>query len=173
MDKTEFLKRLEESPRPVMVDLWAAWCGPCRAMEPAFKVAEEKYAGQVDVWKINADESPEVLKHLRVMGIPTVVGFSGGKEIIRRTGVQSVEALDILFQATLNGQSSVIVPPAPIDRLIRAGGGLALLLMGWTSGRSILLMAAGAVLLFSAFYDRCPVYRAIAPRIAEFFQRSK
>jgi thioredoxin 1 len=173
MKNIEFRKRVFENKKPVIVDLWAPWCAPCRGMEPAFKQTSQKYVGQVDVLKINADESPEVLKALGVMGIPTVVGFAGGKEILRRTGMQSAGALDIIFDATLNQRKPIIIPPAPIDRLIRSAGGLALIVLVWFSGQSILLMGIGGVLLFSAFYDRCPIYKAIVPRLATLFHRAK
>jgi thioredoxin 1 len=141
-------------------------------MEPAFKQIGQKYVGQVDILKINADESPEVLKVLGVMGIPTVVGFAQRKEILRRTGMQSVEALDILFDSTLHQRKPVIIPQAPIDRLIRSAAGLALLILGWFFGQSFILMGIGGVLLFSAFYDRCPIYKAIVPRLVTLFSRS-
>ena len=173
MKNSEFQKRLVENPRPIIVDLWAPWCAPCRAMGPAFQQVSQKYKGQVDVLRINADNSPEVLKALGVMGIPTVVGFANGKIILRRTGMQSAAALDILFDSTLHQRKPAIIPPAPIDRLIRSGSGLALLALGWFYGHSILLMAIGAVLLFSAVYDRCPIYKAIVPRLKTLFQRSK
>jgi thioredoxin len=173
MKNVEFQKRLMENANPVIVDLWAPWCGPCRAMEPAFKQTSQKYIGQVDVLKINADESPEVLRALGVMGIPTVVGFANGRETVRRTGMQSAEALDILFDATLHQRKTAITPPAPIDRIIRSGAGLALITLGLFSGQWMLLIGIGGILLFSAFYDRCPIYRAIVPRLANFFQRSR
>jgi len=172
MTNDEFQKRLAENVKPVIVDLWASWCGPCRAMEPAFKQTSQKYIDQVDVLKINADESPEVLKALGVMGIPTVIGFAGGKEILRRTGMQSFEALDIIFDSTLHQRKPAIIPLAPIDRLIRSGAGLAFIALGWYTGQSILLMGMGAVLLFSAFYDRCPIYRAIVPKLVSWRPKS-
>jgi thioredoxin 1 len=172
MKNVEFQKRLAQNSKPVIVDLWAPWCAPCRAMEPAFKQISQKYRDQVDVLKINADESPEVLKALGVMGIPTVVGFAGGKEILRRVGMQSAEGLDILFDATLHQRKPAINPPAPIDRLIRSVVGLALLALGWFWGQSLLIMAIGGILLFSAFYDRCPIYKAIVPRLAAIFRHS-
>jgi thioredoxin len=170
MNNSEFQKRLVENSKPMMVDLWAPWCAPCRAMEPAFKQISQKYNDQVDVLKINTDESPEVLKALGVMGIPTVVGFAYGKEIVRRTGMQSTEALDILFDSTLHQRKPTIIPPAPIDRLIRSGAGLAFLALGWSFGQSILLIGIGGVLLFSAFYDRCPMYKAIVPRLVAWLR---
>lgn len=172
MKNSDFQKRLLENPRPIIVDLWAPWCGPCRAMEPAFKQTSEKYHGQVDILKVNADESPEVVKALGVMGIPTVVGFANGKEILRRTGMQSPKALDILFDSTLHQRKPGVIPPTPVDRLIRSGAGLALITLGWFTGQSILLIGIGSVLLFSAFYDRCPIYRAIVPRLTALMRRS-
>jgi thioredoxin len=172
MNQNEFRNRLNENPRPVIVDLWAAWCVPCRRMEPAFKQVSQKYAGQVDVWKINADESPEILKALGVMGIPTVVGFAHGKEILRRTGIQSAEALGIIFEAALHERKPAIIPPAPIDRLLRSGAGLAFLALGWFFGQSIILMVIGGALIFSAVYDRCPIYRAIIPHVTALIHRS-
>ncbi|MHC1740596.1 MAG: thioredoxin domain-containing protein [Anaerolineaceae bacterium] len=173
MKRLDFQRKLKTNPRPIIVDLWAPWCKPCRAMEPAFKLASSKYSGQVDVLKINADESPEVLKFLGVMSIPTVIGFANGKEILRRTGMQSADGLDILFDSTLHQRKPAIMPPTPIGRLIRSVAGIALIVIGWFANRSIILIALGAVLLFSAFYDRCPIYRGIAARVKGLFQRSK
>jgi thioredoxin len=172
MNALEFQKLLLDSPKPLIVELWAPWCGPCRAMAPAFLQIGQKFAGRVDVLKINADEEPEVIKFLGVMGIPTMIGFANGQEIVRRTGLQSQEALEILFGATLQQNRAVITPPAPLDRWIRSGAGLALIAVGWFWGQSVLLASLGGVLLFSAFYDRCPIFRALAPRISALFQRS-
>lgn len=172
MKQSEFLKRIRENPRPVMIDLWAPWCAPCRAMGPIFEQVGQKYAGQVDVLKINADESPEVMRTLRVMSIPTVIGFAGGEEIIRQTGLQSAKGLEAMFDATLHQRKAEVIPPAPIHRLSRSVAGLTLLALGAFYGPSLLLVALGVIVLFSAFYDRCPIYRAIAPRVASWFRRS-
>ncbi len=171
MKPETFFAKLKANPRPVIVDLWAPWCGPCRVMEPTFKQIARKYENQVDVWKINADESPDVLRSLKVMGIPTTIGFAQGQEIIRKTGVQSLESLDILFDATLYQRSAVILPPAPMDRWIRSIAGLVLIILGWFLGHSLLISAIGAVILFSAFYDRCPIFRAVAPRLMKLVKK--
>lgn len=172
MKRKEFLSRINESSKPIIVDLWAPWCGPCRVMEPTFKQTSQKYIETVDVLKINADDSPEVVKYLKVMSIPTIIGFANGKEILRRTGIQSSEALDILFNSTLHKRKPVIIPPAPIDRVIRSIAGLGLLLLGLVQGYSFVLIGIGGMLLFSAFYDRCPIYRTIIPRLIALFQES-
>jgi thioredoxin len=171
MKNTELQNRIRKNPRPMIVDIWAPWCAPCRAMEPAFKQTSQKYSGQVDILKINADDSQEVLKALGVRSIPTLMAFAGEKLIMRRTGIQSAQELEMLFEAALNQRKPAIVPPAPIHRIIRTVGGLALIAFGWFTNQSYLLMGIGAVLLFSAVYDRCPIYRAIVPRLLEKFQK--
>jgi thioredoxin len=173
MKQSEFKSRVKNNPRPLILDIWAPWCMPCRAMAPAFEKTRQKYTGTVDILKINADESPDVLKNLGVMGIPTLIGFYEGKEILRRTGVQSAGQLDFLFDATLHQRIPAIIPPAPATRIFRSAAGLVLMAIGWSLGQSLLLMGIGAVIIFSAFYDRCPIYRAIAPRIKAYFSRTK
>lgn len=171
MSPDKFYAKLKASPRPVIVDLWAPWCTPCKVMEPAVKQMAKKYAGQVDIWKINADEAPDVLRSLKVMGIPTMIGYANGQEIVRKTGVQTPQSLDIMFDATLHGRSAVILPPAPAARMIRSIAGLLLIILGWSLWQSPILAVLGGVLLFSAFYDRCPIFRAVAPRVIEFFKK--
>lgn len=171
--KTEaFYTKLKANPRPVIVDLWAPWCAPCRVMEPTLKQVTQKYKGQVDVWKINADEAADLLRSLKVMGIPTTIGFAQGQEIIRKTGVQSVESMDILFDATLHQRSAVILPPAPADRWLRSIAGLLIIVLGWILWHSLIIAAIGGVVVFSAFYDRCPIFRAVAPRVLSLLKKS-
>lgn len=175
MNLNEFTRKIKNTPQPIIVDLWAPWCGPCRAMEPGFKQVTQKYQGQVMVVKINADDSQDVLRHLGVMGIPTVIAFADGQEIIRRTGFQSAEALAILFEAALHKIKPAVLPPAPIDRLIRTVAGLAFLILAFflPGGWNWAIAIAGGGLVFSAFYDRCPIYRALAPRILALLKTGK
>jgi thioredoxin 1 len=173
MKKFEFQRKIKNNLKPIIVDLWAPWCAPCRAMEPAYKQTSQKYNGRVDVLKINADESPDVMKKLGVMSIPTVIGFANGEEILRRSGMQTQSMLDFFFDATLNQKKLAIMPPAPAIRVIRTILGLSLLIVGWFLNRSIILMVLGAVVIFSGYYDRCPIFKAFAPRFKSLFQRSK
>ncbi len=168
MEKEKFIAKLKANPRPVVADFWAVWCMPCRMMEPAMQKMEQAYEGRVDVWKINADEQPGLLRELGIMGIPTMIAYRDGQELTRKVGVQSESALTALFASVESGEQVQEVRPAltPLSRFVRAGGGLALGLWGALSSQpSILLIVIGAVLLFSAVYDRCPIYAALKPRV--------
>jgi len=73
-------------PRPVLVDLWAAWCAPCRMIAPTLEEIAGELMGQVRIAKLNVDENPEAHAGMRVSGIPTLVMFKGGKEVDRVVG---------------------------------------------------------------------------------------
>ena len=73
-------------PRPVLVDLWAAWCAPCRMIAPALLEIAGDLMGKVRIAKLNVDENPGTQASLRVSGIPTLVMFKGGREIDRVVG---------------------------------------------------------------------------------------
>lgn len=170
MKKLEFQRKIKVSRKPVIVDLWAPWCKPCKAMEPAFKEVSAKYADKVEVLKINADESTEVLQELHVMGIPTVIGFLDGKEIVRKNGYQSASGLEAMFEAAISGQKPAVMPPAPIDRLVRSLLGAAIIIAGWFITQSFIPVILGAVVVFTGFYDRCPVFKAISARFTKHSQ---
>jgi thioredoxin len=168
MSKDDFVARLQQNPRPVVVDFWAPWCGPCRFIQPAIEKLKEEYAGQVDVWKINADEEPNILRGLNIYGIPTLVAFHNGQEVSRRTGAASAGVLATLFEAALSGTKPAKQGPAPMDRLLRLLGGFALIALAYTgnfAGLYMVLAALGGLAMFSAVYDRCPIYKAISTRI--------
>jgi thioredoxin len=164
MDKDTFLTKLKENPRPVVVDIWAPWCMPCRAMSPALERVSKQYDGQVDLWKINADEHPELARSLNVMSIPTLIAFQGQQEISRAIGAQNEGGITSFFEAALSGEA----PKRGIaahDRLLRLLAGTALAIAGWSAGQNLLLLALGGLIAFSAVYDRCPIYQAISTRI--------
>lgn len=170
MTYAEFREKLKASPLPVVVDLWAPWCMPCRAIAPSLERLKKDYHGRVDLWKINADENPEVLRGLGVYGIPTVLAFGNGEEIARRTGAQPQAGLAELFDAALEGKPPVKSGLAPTDRLLRLTAGMALAGIGVVSGPSLLLVALGGLVLFSGIYDRCPIWKALAPHLAKLLK---
>jgi len=75
-----------QSTVPVLVDFWAAWCGPCRQIAPAVEEIATEYAGRVKVLKLDVDENPEVSGRYNVLGIPTLLLFKGGSVVERLVG---------------------------------------------------------------------------------------
>jgi thioredoxin 1 len=81
------------SPRPVIVEYWAPWCGPCRQVSPVLDAIAEEYSGRVDVVKVNTDENPESMIKYGVMAVPTINLFSGGEVVKQVIGARSKAAL--------------------------------------------------------------------------------
>lgn len=83
-----FASLVERSPLPVLLDLWAEWCGPCRLVAPVIDELAGTMAGQVRVAKLNVDENPATASRFGVQSIPTLLVFNGGREVDRMVGVQ-------------------------------------------------------------------------------------
>jgi len=83
---TTFDTVVKSSATPVLVDFWAPWCGPCRAMGPAVDKLAEEMQGKLKVVKHNTQDHPDAASTLGVMAIPCFVLFKGGKEVARHTG---------------------------------------------------------------------------------------
>ncbi len=95
--KENFQEEVLQSDIPVLVDFWAAWCGPCRMLAPIVEQIAEEQAGKVKVGKINVDEQPELAAEFRVMSIPTLLVFKNGKVVNQSLGVQPKEQVEALF----------------------------------------------------------------------------
>lgn len=83
---SSFQKVVLESDVPVLVDFWAPWCGPCRAIAPVVSEISNSYAGRAKVVKVNTDESQQVAAQFQIMSIPTLLMFKGGKVVGQHVG---------------------------------------------------------------------------------------
>lgn len=88
-----FEQDVVKSATPVLVDVWAAWCGPCRLLTPVVEELAGKYQGKLKVGKLNVDDHPQVAGRFRIMNIPTLLFFKGGQEVDRIVGVVPKEEL--------------------------------------------------------------------------------
>jgi thioredoxin 2 len=88
-----FGAEVEQSPLPVLLDLWAPWCGPCHMLAPTIDQLATELAGRLKVVKLNIDDNPMTASRYGVQSIPTLLVLEGGREIGRLVGVQPKEAI--------------------------------------------------------------------------------
>ena len=88
-----FDAEVRQSPIPVVVDLWAEWCGPCRMIGPALEELSDHYQGRVKIAKLNVDENPSTAARLGVRGIPALFVFKDGQVVSNRAGAAPKAAL--------------------------------------------------------------------------------
>ncbi len=161
MNNELFFEKLKQNPRPVIVDLWAPLCGPCKVVKPSLEKLAEEYKGRVDLWEINADENQELVRHLKVYGIPTLIGYYNDEEKVRYVGVKPKNELKSLFETLSTGGTPIPLRPSNWERVIRLAAGTFVVVAVWISHLHWSLLGIGAVIMFSAVYDRCPIWKAI------------
>jgi len=88
-----FEQEVLSSQKPVLVDFWAPWCGPCQMMGPIIEELAEELEGKVVVGKLNVDENPQMAQKYGIMGIPTLLVFKNGQVVEQFVGVQPKEVL--------------------------------------------------------------------------------
>lgn len=89
--KTDNFARVIKGDKPVLVDFWASWCGPCRMLAPAIDGLADEYSGKVQFGKVNVDEQGDLAAEYAVASIPTVIIFKDGKPAGKLIGVHDAD----------------------------------------------------------------------------------
>nr|WP_265614230.1 thioredoxin [Bacteroidetes bacterium endosymbiont of Geopemphigus sp.] len=89
----DFESLVLKSDKPVLVDFWAPWCGPCRALSPVIDEISKEYDGKALIVKVNVDDNPETSSTYGIRSIPTLIFFKGGEEKDRKVGAASKKDL--------------------------------------------------------------------------------
>ena len=98
---SSFATDVLESDKPVLVDFWAEWCGPCKKVAPVLDELSKQYGDRVEFVKLNIDENPNTTRDYGVMSIPTLTVFKGGKPVQSVVGAQPKSQLAKLVEAAL------------------------------------------------------------------------
>ena len=101
-----FASVVETAPAPVLVDLWATWCGPCRMVSPALEQLAVERAGQLKLVKIDVDKSPATSQRFTVRAVPTLLLIHHGDVLARRSGADSVAVLRKWLDKSLGEQTT-------------------------------------------------------------------
>ncbi|MBU3922423.1 MAG: thiol reductase thioredoxin [Alphaproteobacteria bacterium] len=88
-----------------VLDVWAPWCGPCRMMAPHYEAAAAKFNGEVRFFKLNTDNHQTAAAQLQIRGVPTLIGWKGGRQVAHQAGAQTGRALETWIQTAFNVSS--------------------------------------------------------------------
>ena len=98
----QFEQEVLKSTKPVFVDFWAEWCGPCRMIGPVVEELSKEYDNKVDFVKVNVDQNNELAQKYNVFSIPTLAIFKDGEVVSQKTGAATKESFKTMIDSSLN-----------------------------------------------------------------------
>jgi thioredoxin 1 len=98
VDQQNFESEVLKSDKPVLVDFWAAWCGPCRMVAPVIDQLADEYEGKLKIAKVNVDENPELAGKYDIMSIPSVFLFQNGSKVDGVIGARPKQVFDEMLK---------------------------------------------------------------------------
>ena len=102
LSDADFTKEVAESTMPVLVDFWATWCGPCRALAPTIEAIAAEYSARLKVGKMNVEENDDVPMRYGITALPTLLILKAGKVAEQRVGLMSKDGLERLLKEHLS-----------------------------------------------------------------------
>lgn len=101
ISENDFEDKVLKSDKPVLVDFWAPWCGPCKMADPVLEELSEEYKDKVTFVKVNVDENQSVAQNYGVMSIPTTIIFKNGNEVERQIGFAGKQGFEDVIKKAL------------------------------------------------------------------------
>ena len=95
-------KVLDNKEKPVVVEVWASWCSSCKALDPIFKATAEEHSDTAEFYQLKADDNKDLVKSLKIMGVPTLLFYRHGVLIYKKPGVKSQKAISKILEPLIN-----------------------------------------------------------------------
>lgn len=163
-------KKIQSMDKPVVVEFWARWCGPCKVMAPVLDQVKKEYENRVELVKVDADAETTLLQELKIFSIPTVLVYNNGRLIDRKTGAMNISQVRQLFETALQGKKSAA--PGKGARVFRVTAAIAVAAGAFFLDHSVPLYILAGLIFFTAVYDRCPVWKFVSGRVRGLLKQS-